>query len=190
MAGPVGRRGLALVDDERHWIARIQAGDSQAFEAMYLAYYQPLCAFATACIGSREPSEELVQDVFCRLWQSRDTWRPVEPAVRGYLFNAVRNRALNYLKHEKIEYRYTQWEPPVGAAPGPDDEVEAAEFAAAVRIALDALPPRCREACSLRWQFELSYSEIAATMDIAQKSVEGLITRGLKSLRIALRNFA
>jgi len=189
-AGPVGRGALALVDEERTWVARLRAGDARAFEEMYVAYYQPLCAFATACIGSRESSEELVQDVFCRIWQSRHSWYLTEPMVRGYLFNAVRNRALNYLKHQKIEFRFTQWEPPSREMVGAHDAMEVAEFAAAVRCALAGLPPRCREACSLRWQFDLSYREIATTMAISQKSVEGLITRGLKLLRIALRSFA
>jgi len=180
---------LALVGDERALLARIRAGDEKAFAAVYLAYYQPLCAFATACIGSREHSEELVQDVFCRIWQSHEAWQPTEPLVRGYLFNAVRNRALNHLKHRKIEYRFAQWEAVARNAPGPDGDVESAEFTAAVGRALAALPPRCREACSLRWQFDLSYNEIATTMAIAPKSVEGLITRGLKSLRSTLRDF-
>jgi len=170
-------------------VARIRHGDPSAFEAMYLAYYQPLCAFVARCIGERDRSEELVQDLFCRIWEGREAWRPAEATLRGYLFRAARNRALNDLKHRRREREFAESSPPAEPAPTPEAGAEARDFAAALAAALAGLPPRCREACVLRWQYGLSHAEIATTMDVAVKAVEALITRGLKAMRIALSAF-
>ena len=58
------------------WATRIYQGDSRAFEALYLALYAPLCAFVATIVGNVAQSEDIVQDLLCRIWERRATWRP------------------------------------------------------------------------------------------------------------------
>src|SRR5262245_52341233 len=74
--------------------ARIAAGDQTAFEELFRAHYRPLCAFARQYVKDAEKAEDLVQDLFFRLWQDREKLR-VTMSVKAYLFASVRNRCLN-----------------------------------------------------------------------------------------------
>lgn len=180
---------LALETETDDWVTRIRAGDGHAFEDLYVAFYAPLCAFVTAIIGNPAHSEDLVQDLLCWIWERRATWRPTNGGARRYLFGAAKNRALNHLKRCRIEARAADIFPVGGHAPSPLTVAEAADFSAALARALADLAPRCRQACVLRWRYGLTYPEIADAMSVSQKAIEALLTRGLKSLRIALGSF-
>lgn len=170
-------------------VRRIRQGDSRAFESLYLAFYPPLCAFVATIIGDAAQSEDIVQDLLCRIWEHRTSWRPTNGGARRYLFGAARNRALNHLKRQRVEARAVDASPPRDSGPTPAHHAEAADFHSALARALADLAPRCRQACVLRWQYGLTYPEIAEAMRITQKAVEALLTRGLKALRSALIAF-
>jgi RNA polymerase sigma-70 factor (ECF subfamily) len=178
MAGPRDRRAVVgLVAEGASWVAGIRAGDEVAFRALYLAYYSPLCAFVATLVDSDDAAEELAQDLLCHIWEQRSSWRLSGTTLRAYLFSSARNRAFNQMSAGR-------WSTP------PDESAEHADFAAALARALGALPPRCRAACVLRWQQGLTYPEIATAMGITLKGVEALLTRGVKSVRMALDAFA
>ena len=170
-------------------VRRIRRGDSGAFEALYLAFYAPLCAFVATIVGNATQSEDIVQDLLCRIWERRTSWRPTDGGARRYLFGAARNRALNHLKRERVEARATDEAPVALDGPTPATDAEAADFSSALARALADLAPRCRHACVLRWRYGLTYPEIAEAMSITQKGVEALLTRGLKALRSSLIAF-
>src|SRR5438046_8289010 len=86
---------------ERDWVARIRSGDGTAFEALFHAYHAPLCAFAYRPVGVRDLAEEIVQEVFLYISERRETW-DVRTSVESYLFTAVRNAAMSYLRHERV----------------------------------------------------------------------------------------
>jgi RNA polymerase sigma-70 factor (ECF subfamily) len=190
---------------EAELIARIRAGDEAACEALYLAYHQPLWRFAYGYVRSRDDAEELVQDVFLALWRDRAGWT-VRTCVRAWLYAAVRNHALNHLRHERVVARLT-----TGAAqranegsathaassgtltvamgaPAPDAQasVEAQELDEAVVRALAALPERRRLAMTLRWKHDLSPVEIARVLDATPESVRVLLTRARQELAALL----
>jgi RNA polymerase sigma-70 factor (ECF subfamily) len=182
-------RSLSPEIEGDDWVTRIRAGDSLAFEALYLAFYAPLCAFVTTIIGNSAPSEDLVQDLLCWIWERRASWQPANGSARRYLFGAAKNRAFNYLKRCRVEARVADLFPVGNDVPSPLTAAEAADFSSALSRALSDLAPRCRQACVLRWRYGLTYPEIADAMTVSQKAVEALLTRGLKSLRIALGSF-
>jgi|HubBroStandDraft_6_1064221.scaffolds.fasta_scaffold427920_2 RNA polymerase sigma-70 factor (ECF subfamily) len=188
---------LALMSAEHALATRIRGGDEAAFEELYLAYYQPLCSFVFMLTARTDLAEELVQDLLCWIWERRAEWSPTDGGMRGYLFRAARNRALNYLKRQHVERRVADTLPAGLAAPGmgrpcsaPDVAAELSDFDDALTHALDELSPRCREACVLHWRHGLTHPEIATAMGVTVKATEALITRGLKSLRITLTAFA
>jgi len=180
-----GERSQAT-DDEL--VGAMRRGDVQAFERLMYRYASPLRAFAQSFLQNADAAEDVVQDVFVRLWETRESLAPAG-TLAGHLFGAVRFRALAALKHQRVEQRYQERvsrEHDGDAArgePAPDLVVEHADlYAAAVRAA-QALPSGARHVFLLRWSQGLTHAEIATRLGISVKGVEIQLTRALKTLR-------
>lgn len=175
------------VGADAEWVAAVRAGDPAAFETLFHTYHAPLCAFAYRHLGARDLAEEIVQEVFLFVWERRATWE-VRTSVRSYLFTAVRNAAMSYLRHERVVRRR---EPEVrelhqAHRASPETEAIDAEIAVAVRKAVSQLPARCRLVFTLNREQGLTYAEIADVLGISPRTVEVQIGRALKSLRRCL----
>jgi RNA polymerase sigma-70 factor (ECF subfamily) len=168
-------------------VARLRAGDRDAFEAVFRAQYGKLADYARGLVGSRDAAEDVVQEVFVALWTHRDRISTPDNLV-GYLYRSVRNRGLNFLRHQRLvggwRARRAAEENP--EAPPADRDVENAEIAHAVRQAVKLLSPRCREVFELSRDRGLTYPEIAETLGISIKTVETLMGRALKGVRARL----
>src|SRR6266487_2317864 len=157
------------------WVDRIRAGDVDAFEALYRTYWQRLYTFAFRYVRSKEDAEEVVQDVFFRIWRGRADWVP------------VRNAARDRLERAAVARRWGGHVGQVATVAAIQSELEAAELVAAVQRALDELPPKRSAVCKLRLIDELSYAQIADRLGIREKTVETQLARGLKFLRERMR---
>src|SRR5438309_12034626 len=138
-ATPASGHGLA---------ARIRAGDESAFEAMFRAYYDPLCRHVAAYLGSRDAAEDVVQGVFARIWEDRDRW--VVSDLGHYLYAAVRRRAISQVRRLAVQRRAAPLlvlEEIGGAGRAlPDAEFDAEELWRRLERVLDTLAPRTRAA--------------------------------------------
>lgn len=181
--------------DRQAWdaelVRRIRAGDERALETVFRAHYAGMASFVQRFVHSPDLAEELVQDVFFKLWSKREQLAEIE-TFRTYLFRAARNTALNYLRRAKLERRWreeqgTDDDPPTTFAA--DDETVEQEVATAVKEAINRLPPRCREIFLLSRDGGLTYAEIARSLEISVKTVETQMGRALKSLRASLHHF-
>jgi RNA polymerase sigma-70 factor (family 1) len=175
---------------ESEWVEAIRAGDAVAFEALFHAYHSTLCAFAYRYLGARDLAEETVQEIFLLVWERRASW-DVRTSVRSYLFTAVRNAALSYLRHERVVRRSETDVRELQPAPSasPDHEALEAETVAAVKQAVSRLPERCRLIFTLHREQGLTYAEVAEVLGISPRTVEVQIGRALKSLRKGLAGF-
>ncbi len=178
--------------DNEDIVNRIRAGDRTAFDELVRAYCDPLCSYVTGIVGSAAAAEELVQDVFWKIWRMRGDWE-IRSNVRSYLFSAARKIALNDARRTRLGQR---WETAVVArneaalmgsmGEAADLRVEALEFRAVLRRAIEELPPRCREAASLRFEHDLSCSEIARVMGVTLKAAERQSAKAARTVRAAL----
>lgn len=186
----VPRRQQVVADDlqsdaaERVWVERIRAGDIQAFEALYRAYWHRLYAFAFRYVRSKEDAEDVTQEVFLRIWRGREHWVPAG-AVRNYLYLSVRNAARDRMARVVVAERWRVRQ--VAATSETQPNLESAELAAVVEQALAELPPKRAAVCRLRLIDGLSYAEIAHRLAIGAKTVETQLARGLKFLRDRIR---
>jgi RNA polymerase sigma-70 factor (ECF subfamily) len=181
----LARGDASTAADDRVWTDRIRAGDTSAFEALYRTYWQRLYTFAFHYVHSKEEAEEIVQEVFFRIWRRRADWLPAG-ALASYLYLAVRNTALDRLERASVARRWRQrqvQEPEVGL----QAHVEASDVAAAVERALAELPQKRSAVCKLRLIEGLSYAQIADRLGICEKTVETQLARGLRVLRDQLR---
>jgi len=181
-------------------VSRINNGDKKAFEKLYRTYYSDLCDFICRYIDTPAICEELVQDLFLSIWYMRESWNP-KGSLRAYLFKGAKNRALDYLKHLKVErgylkdqkinfkneyladYTYPSFELHSKVE---DSEKELAEK---IEKAIDRLPDRGKLIFNLSRNDGLTFREIANVLDISVKTVETQMGRNLKKLRYYLSDY-
>jgi len=159
----------------------IRNGDTTAFKLLFDTYYTNLCDYALSIVRHAQVAEDLVQEVYANIWNMRADWTP-NHTVKSYLFRAVRNQALNYLKHDKLEKKWAERVQQNGQADHIFDpeKYDNSEIEKAIYNAIDDLPPKRRIVFVLSRFYQLTYLEIANTLDISVKTVE-------KHIRIALR---
>ena len=166
--------------------APIAAGDRVAFKALFRLHYRPLCAFAMGYLKNGDQAEDLVQDLFFRLWLDREKVN-ITTSVKAYLYASVRNRCLNAVKagskvralNEDIDDRLQEEE---------RTEDEHTERIARVQAAVEALPEERRKVFKLSRYEGLKYHEIAERLGISVKTVENQMGSALKTLRIELKD--
>lgn len=181
---------------DRLLVARIRQGDYEAFDALFCAYRDDLGAFVQSIVRSREVAEEVIQDLFLRLWEHRDLWE-FDGVLRAYLFTAARNRAISYLRRERVQSRLLervareQGMRPVLSSPEPSAEAvaQAHDLEAVIARTVESLPPRCQEVFRLSRQHHLSHAEVGKVMGISVKTVEVQLRRALIALRAALADY-
>jgi RNA polymerase sigma-70 factor (ECF subfamily) len=135
-------------------------------------------------VHSSAVAEELVHDVFLAVWRDRASWN-VNTSPRLWLYGAVRNRAMNHLRHERVVAEVALREPVIamGAPPiDPQSEVEARELDERVSRALSGVSERRRLAMTLRWRHDFTPAEIAEVLGTTQQAVRVLLTRARRDL--------
>lgn len=164
-------------------MARMRAGSVEAFDALFRQHYPRLVAAAQSLLHDRDAAEEVAQEVMLELWRRREEL-VVESGLRGYLHRAVRNRALNRIRHERTVRQAEPLLAQEAVRPAPADrEAREHEIDAALRRAMDAMPPRCREVFELSRVHRLRYAEIADTLEISIKTVEAQMGKALRIAR-------
>ena len=130
-----------------------------------------------------QQAQDVVQDVFMNFWRKRESLN-IDLKVKSYLFTAVRNKALEVLRHKKMKENHHD-SVRINELLRYDIEDEAEKYVRLEKIhtAIGGLPTKCREVFSLSKLNGLSYNEIADHLGISVKTVENQIVRALKLLR-------
>jgi RNA polymerase sigma-70 factor (ECF subfamily) len=173
-----------LVNDDE-LMSRVAHGDTDAFRFLVERWQNPLFAFFERMVGSEEDAQDLGQETFLRIYQHAKRYRPTGQ-FRSWLFRIAGNLARSRARRRKI-LQWIRFDPAshdirtTEDSAGQDLEREAARIA--VRVALDRLPQRQRQAVVLQQYEGLSYHEIADSMNITVSAVESLLHRAMVSLR-------
>jgi RNA polymerase sigma-70 factor (ECF subfamily) len=162
--------------------------DKQYFEELFKEFYFPLKTYAYRFVQSDAVSEDMVQDVFTRLWAGV----PVNKnAIKTWLFTSVRNSSLNYLKKIQTERKYADsddiqalYHSAIVEMP----ESDYSEILRSIRHHVDALPEHTRRIFLLSRKYQMKNKDIAEFLDINIKTVEKHITKALHFLRNAIEN--
>lgn len=171
--------------------ARIKLGDEQAFELLFRKYYVRLCAFANKFLNNPEEAQEIVQDVFTKIWEGRNEIDP-EDSLKSYLFKIAQNLSINKLRRKKVESRYTEIYKLVYIEQqefSVHESLLAMELEENIANSIGKLPPECRKVFELSRIEGLKYKEIADTLHISVKTVEAQMSKALRSLRIELSDY-
>ena len=171
------------VEEEKQLVDRALKGDTAAFEKIVRSYVKELGSLAKYYVKSHDAAEDIVQNLFVHLWEKRGTIR-IEGTVRTYLYAAIRNLSLDFLKHQTIDkkysYRYSQLVPLPST---PHEIAEHRELDILITQALEKLPERRRIVFILNKYFNMTYAEIAEILEISVKTVDAHMVNAVKSLR-------
>jgi len=168
-------------------VRRIRQGDIKQFETLFRSSYASLVKYAGALIKDRDTAEEIVQDLFFRIWKEREKLK-IESSLNGYLFRAVHNRCLHHIEHLKVVERHAKEMSfsPVQESENPAEVLHYKELQARIAEILERLPERCgRIFCMNRFE-GMKYSEIAEKLSVSVKTVEANMGKALKEFRKAL----
>lgn len=161
---------------------KIRSGDSSAFSWLFRKYYEPLYFFATRWIRDTQVAEDIVQDLFVKLWTNRQRLQ-IESNLKSYLYRAVKNRTLNIQKQvSKMSHPEDQSSLPNISNSTPEQELIEKEKSTAIHRAIDDLPKKCRQIYLMKRYDNLTYGEIAEILDISINTVKTHMKRALKIL--------
>lgn len=171
-------------------LEKIKGGDEYAFEIAFLKYYTPMCKYIWKFVQSEALAEEIVQEVFARIWETREDLDP-NGHLRGLLYEAARNKALDYIKHQKIADAYIaeKNKKQKGYATINYDDKPSEELIRDIEEAIESLPPKARQVYELNREDGLTYREIASYLEISIKTVESQMRRVLQILREHLSKY-
>lgn len=161
-------------------------GDKKALEMIYKRYYKGLHGFARAFIREFQVAEDIIQNVFLKIWENKETWNP-DGKLRHYLFTAVRNESLNYKRHSRIvKDSAIELSRIYEERRDFDVDEDQSDIKLEIEKGINNLPPRCREIFLLNRKSGLTYTEIALYLDISINTVDTQMGRALETLRIFL----
>lgn len=185
-----GYQGLRINVNDSVQIKKLLLRDESAFEEVFKSNYKSLHAYAITMLRDEIAAEEIVQNVFYKLWERTDNLS-IQGSVRAYLYRAVHNEALNYLKHMKIrsEHQLYVVHQINESSEHAGKKIQLKELEQKLQTALNELPEQCRTIFQMSRFEELRYREIAERLDISVKTVENQIGKALKILRIKMSEF-
>ena len=156
-------------------ISDLKSGQESAFDYLFVTRYKELCRFAWAFVGSYEAAEDIVQDVFIKIWEN-NLRISNGVSLDSYLYVAVRNGCVSYIRRVK---------PSEGLEVIAEREVEETllEDWKFVWDAVEELPERCRLVLKLVVLEDMKYAEVAERLDISINTVKGQMKIAYRELR-------
>lgn len=159
------------------------------FENVFKSHFKRLHLYALTIVKEEMVAEEMVQNVFYKLWDKNREVLSGQP-ITSYLYRAVHNESLNYLKHLKVKEAYqkhamTKRE----AATNGSQEMRYKELEKKLEDSLRELPEQCRTIFQMSRFEGLKYREIADQMNLSVKTIEKQMSKALGILRLKLADY-
>jgi RNA polymerase sigma-70 factor (ECF subfamily) len=173
--------------EENVLFERMQRGDKAALERLFKLHYAPLCRFAASILKDTEQAEDMVQEVFMKCWDKREHIQ-LTGSFKSYLFTAVRNHCFNALKVNERKHWMDEGmeDDDRFAVNDVVDRIAAKSLQNRITQAIELLPDKCKLTFQLSRFENMSYKEIAETMNVSVKTVENQMGKALSVLRTHL----
>lgn len=162
----------------------------QAFGEIYQRYWLTLFQVAWQKTGNREAAEELVQDLFVRLWERRPEL-DINSSLKNYLLAAIRYRVINFIRGEVLSSKHLTVikSNPEPEGNGTEDDLYFRELGSNLQASIERLPGKSRTIFELSRSKHFSNKQIAGQLKISEKTVEYHLSKSLKLLRVYLKDF-
>lgn len=179
---------------------RVKTGDESAFAFLVQKYRRPIVGFLYRMCHNPSTAEELAQEVFLRVYRSRETYE-ASAKFTTWLYRIATNLAVNYARdtrHERPELTVRLDEPDRETGTMPDladdaltveEQIVRRERLAAIRSKVNALPERQRMAVIMHKYQQMDYRQIADVLKLSESATKSLLFRAYETLREQLKEF-
>lgn len=173
--------------EETGFIQFLSSGDDKAFSELYDRYWEPLFGYVMHVLQDKEDSMDIVQDTFITVWQQRTSLGNVQ-SFKAYIFSIARYKALRYIRMNirKRDYLSSLLNFLQAHDESPEELMINGELQSIINTEVANLPPKMREVFLLSREQRLSYREIAAKLNISDKTVKKQISNSLKLIRLKM----
>jgi RNA polymerase sigma-70 factor, ECF subfamily len=178
-------------------LSKIKQDSQTAFEIVFLRFYADMCSYAQTILGNKDVSEEIVQDIFVKIWETRGAL-DIKSTLKGYLFRTVHNYCLNQIESWKVKDQYLNnaanaYYNNIHNIPFSGDypiaNLITQELTKQIKDSVDALPEQCREVfLSIRIR-GLSYNQTAEKLNISVNTVKTQMSRAVSKLKDQLKEY-
>jgi RNA polymerase sigma-70 factor (family 1) len=166
------------------------ASDEQAYKKLFYQFYKPLCRFAYSIVKNTEDVEEIVSDVFLKIWLMDEKLGIVED-LPTYLFKATKNSCLNFLQsatHKKdLVTDCLSVNMPELFFENPGDEIS--EVQLLLEKTINSLPPKCQMIFRLIKENGMSHKQVIDVLEVSQNTIETQMRIALKKIREQLNSY-
>ncbi|MBS2099941.1 RNA polymerase sigma-70 factor [Carboxylicivirga linearis] len=179
-----------MVKDDKWIIEGIQRGDEDAYKSLFLKYYAQLVVFARKVVVDDDLARELVQDVFVTFYEKR-TELNIHTSLKAHMYQSVRNRCLNQVKHNKIrrDHHANIFVEKKEEEAFVEDKLQETELEQRIYSVVKSLPDQCRKIFEMSRFEGTSNQEIADQLNLSKRTVETQISKALKVLRKQLVHY-
>lgn len=180
---------LVALNNEADLIKKVSQGDKRAFTVLFDAHYKSLANYVFKLTESLEVAEEIVQDVFIKIWIKREELGHIN-SFSNYIFILSKNQTLNYLrKKANDQLKFKAWEKEFeGEALEEADHEQAEAFRLLIDRAIEQLPAQQKKIYLLSREERLKYDEIAAELSISSETVKKHVYLATKTIKEYVRN--
>jgi RNA polymerase sigma-70 factor, ECF subfamily len=183
--------------EHQNLIEKIKLGDEIAFEQLFKQHFTGLCLFAEHFVKDTSVAEEIVEDLFCDLWENCADIS-INSSFKAYLYRCVYNNSLKYLRHKKVTQKYISAQQAyytdkelceISIQTYPIANLIIKELEEKINEAINSLPSQCKEIFCLNRFEGLSYTEIAEKTDLSINTVKTQMARALQKMRVELKDY-
>lgn len=174
---------------------KIKDDDQTAFEIVFLRYYAHLCSYANSILGSKDTSEEVVQELFVKLWENRKNIE-ITTSLKAYLYRTTHNQCLNQIESWKIRNAYVKNHAQVHehnivpfSGDYPIANLIVRELEDKINDSIKSLPEQCREIFLLIRVHNKSYQEVANRLNISINTVKTQMQRAVFKMKDMLQEY-
>lgn len=178
-------------------IDKLKQGDQEVFRLFLTCFYPKLKAFACRFVDE-DTAEDIVQEVFVSYWEQKHEIQADN--IRSFLFKWTQNKCLNHLKHRIVVEEYElqvriaesrmNFMEQMADTNAVFEQVASRDFRELVEKTINKLPSKCAQAFRLCYFQHLSHKEVAETMEMSQRTIEGYIRQAIQALRRDLKDLS
>jgi RNA polymerase sigma-70 factor (ECF subfamily) len=171
--------------DEKALFRLVAAGDKDAFRQLFHHYNKILQPFVKKLTRSSQAAEEVLQEVFLKMWLHRNRLAEVENP-KAYITRIVSNESMNWLRAQAREGKLLEAIRPLAVqeAPSPEQSIFYRETETRLNQAIEQLPQACRNIYRMSREQYMRIPEIARALNLSDSTVKNQLVKALKSIRV------
>ena len=172
-----------MVNDDRQLLNQIADGDVKALGILYVLYAARIRNFAYSLLQNSSEAEDITQDLFLKIWNSRENLRNVD-SLKSYLFSMTHHSVLNFIKHKNVRDKYKESSSSMMSEQyEPDSRLDTSELLKSIDYALEGMSVLRKTIFRMNRYEHKTYQEIAEALMISPKTVQYHISCALAELR-------